>query len=474
MQLIASRFPALAAAAMSDAAPVAVEPAQSQKARPDGLARRVRAWFAGGDQLGLFILAAFGALLLAPEAILRVYYAAARLLDPTVTRPDLSAWPFVPRGLHVCIAIALLTFRMDRRLRLAALVAFVPALALLRGAVTPETIVPLGVFAVVAYAIIRLPLPRLLAASLMTLFVVAALLASVRWWEGTALVGFMGSFAVLIPVLWYSVYEHGRRVALRLHQFLMYLAGRLFSSPVMTYDDLFAPVQGAELTATRWAGMRAIYIALVASIAVNVLARLSEAAPREALTGLPLLALSYVEYVAYHCEIVVRFNAVIGVLRMFGVPVRSNFRYWLLARTPNDHWQRWNILAREWFVTFIFYPIMRLRRWLFAAVMAVMAAAYLLHIVPLAIIADITVPYAAAEAFYWTVNGLTIYLVIKLPKMYPGLIDRLGIPGSRTWVAVGIVLTSAFYATLHGIRTWSGSWGEMAAYLMRLVGQGSP
>jgi hypothetical protein len=457
---------------MSESTPAAtVEPAGSLNAAPRAtLAQRIAAWFVGGDQLGLFILASAGILLLAPETLLRAYYAIAGRLDPTVLPPDMNGWPFVPRSLPIGVAAALLTFRLERRQRLAALVALVLPLAWLLGVVSSQTILPLTAFALAAYAIIRLPLQRLSTAVLMTLFVVVALMAAVRWWGGTPLVGVIASFPALVPVLWYSVFEHGRRAVLSLRRFLIYIAGRLFSSPVMTYDDVFTPVHGPELTATRWAGMRTLYIALAASIAASLATLVTTAVPRETIAGLPLLALSYVEYVDYYCKIVVRFNTVIGVLRLFGVPVRSNFRYWLLARTPNEHWQRWNVLAREWFLTFVFYPIMRLRRWLFGAVMAAMAAAYILHIIPVAIVDGVTAPYATASALYWTANGLAIYGVIKLPKLYPRLIDRLGIPNSRTWSVVGVIVTSAFYATLHGIRTSSGSWGEMAGYLMRLIG----
>jgi hypothetical protein len=236
------------------------------------------------------------------------------------------------------------------------------------------------------------------------------------------------------------------------------------------YQDLFAPVQGAQLKALRWAGIRTLYIALVASIAAKGAQMLSASAGRESLTTLPLLGLSYVEYVGYYCGFVVRFNTVIGVLRLFGVPLRSNFRYWLLARTPNEHWQRWNILAREWFLTFMFYPVMRARRWLFAAVMAALLGAGFLHTVPLALINGLQAPRAFASGVYWGVNGIAIYLMIKIPMLYPRLPERLGMVNSRTWSIAGIVLTSAFYAILHGLRTSSGTWAEMGSYLSRLLG----
>jgi hypothetical protein len=372
--------------------------------------------------------------------------------------------------LPVGVAVALITFRFQRRARLATLIAVAIPLAWVGGPLESGSILPLTLFALGAYAVIRLPLPRLPVAFLVTLFTVASLLAALEWWGDTTAVRVIGSFPVLIPILWYSVFEHGGRTLLSLRRFVLYLGARLFSSPVLMYQDLFAPVQGAQLKALRWAGIRTLYIALVASIAAKGAQMLSASAGRESLTTLPLLGLSYVEYVGYYCGFVVRFNTVIGVLRLFGVPLRSNFRYWLLARTPNEHWQRWNILAREWFLTFMFYPVMRARRWLFAAVMAALLGAGFLHTVPLALINGLQAPRAFASGVYWGVNGIAIYLMIKIPMLYPRLPERLGMVNSRTWSIAGIVLTSAFYAILHGLRTSSGTWAEMGSYLSRLLG----
>jgi hypothetical protein len=441
---------------------------------PATMGQRIVAWLVGGDQLGLFVLAGIGVILLTPRVLLMGYYDVFSIFDPKLASPDVTVWPYVPRRLPVGVALALLTFRLERRFRLAALVLFAVPFAWILGILPAQVMVPLTVFVLVAYAIIRLPLPRLFAGILMTMFAVAALVAAVQWWPGSRLVGFLGSFPALVPVLWYSVYEHARRTALSLRRFLLYILGRVYASPIMTYDELFASVSGPELTATRWAGMRAVYIALAASFVAHLATRLSATVPRATMTGLPLLGLSYIEYVGYYCLIVQRFNTVIGVLRLFGVPVRSNFRYWLLARTPNEHWQRWNILAREWFLTFIFYPIMRARRWLFAAVMAALLTAGVLHTVPVLIINGFHAPFVFASMVYWIANALAIYAVIQVPKRYPALIDRLGMRSSLAWSAVGVVLTSGFYAVLHGMRSWSGSWADLTGFLMRLVGVDSP
>ena len=424
----------------------------------------------GSDQLGLFVLASAGMLLLAPKFVVSAYILLSRWLTDNAAQPDLSFLPDVPLMLPIGVTLALLTFRLERITRISALViALSLTLAWTYAPLDPRFAALLAAFTLTAYGLIRLRLPRLPVALLMTAFVVASLAAAVRWWSETPAVVVLGGFPVLVPMLWYSVYEHGSRTVLSLRRFLLYIAGRLFSSPVVTYRDLFTPAEGRELTVTRWAGVRTLYIARLASIATRLATAVLAIPAIESFTGLSLLMISYLDYVGYCCGIVVRFNTFIGVLRLFGVPVRSNFRYWLLARTPNEHWQRWNILAREWFLTFVFYPIMRARRWLFAAVMSALLCAGALHAVPVMLINGFHAPDAASRLVYWTVNGLAIYLVIKLPMLYPNLVGRLRISDSRAWSVAGIVLTSAFYAVLHGLRSASGSWAEMGDYVGRLL-----
>jgi D-alanyl-lipoteichoic acid acyltransferase DltB (MBOAT superfamily) len=171
--------------------------------------------------------------------------------------------------------------------------------------------------------------------------------------------------------------------------------------------------------------------------------------------------------VEFYCSVVVGFNIFIGICRLFGLPVRDNFRYWLLARTPNEHWQRWNLLLREWVLTYAFFPIMRAKRWLFAAVMAALTLSGLLHQLPRILMGRSTSVSISIGFFYWIVNGLAIYLVIKIPKIFPQAIERLKLRTSLLWSLAGIILTSAFYATLIGMRELA-SWAELMDYFSRL------
>lgn len=438
---------------------------------------RPHAWWASvrghlaRDQFGLFVLAAAGMLVASPRVPVLGYYYVAQLLGQEATRPDLDGWPHVPGVFFVAVALALATFSFRPELRLKLLAWAVAPLAILYGRLDVRSILPLTLFVLVAFAVVRLPVSRLRAGLLAIGLSLATLAAFDRFVPGSAAVRFAAGWATLVPMLWYAVYEHERH-RLSLGRFVGYLSGRLFSSPVYKVTDLFSITSRQQLVETRWAGVRTIYGALLAAAVVAGAERITILAPPDGHTGAALLALSYVQYIGAYCEIVVRFNLVIGVLRLFGIPIRPNFRNWLLARTPNEHWQRWNVLFREWILTFVFFPIMRSRRWLFAAVMAALLASGLLHIAPLSVMQGLPAPRLVAHSLFWVLNGLAIYAVLRIPQMAPRTIERLRLRKRRVWSVVGIVLTSSFYAILHGFRTESASWTELRGYGRRLMDLG--
>jgi hypothetical protein len=74
-----------------------------------------------------------------------------------------------------------------------------------------------------------------------------------------------------------------------------------------------------------------------------------------------------------------------------------------------------------------------------------------------------------AESAYWILNGVAIYLVLIVPQRWPALVTRLRMRHSRAWVVTGVILTSAFYAALYGIRANSEDWTSLLDYLARLT-----
>lgn len=420
------------------------------------------------DQFALFVLAAAGMLLATPRVLVLGQYFVVRALGEPVARPDLSAFPSVPPAYLFGVAGALATFFLKPRHRMLALAAMVVPLAFLWTRLDVRSIVPVTIFMSAAYLVIRAPISRVKAALLMIPLSFAALYACVTFFPQSAAVSLMGGWAMLVPMLWYSAYEHGRR-PLRMNRFVGYMSARLFSAPVFTYGELFSAASGPDLVATRWAGVRTIYVALLASFCVAAAKQLTIVSPPDDHHGPALLAISYVQYLGAYCDIVIRFNLVIGILRLFGIRVRSNFGNWLLARTPNEHWQRWNMLFREWVLTFVFFPVMRARRWLFAAIMAALLTSGLLHIVPMGLTRDVSAPQLTAHLLYWVFNGLAIYAVLKIPQMYPRLVERTGLRIRFAWSVIGVLLTSAFYAVLHGFRAESDSWADLIDYGRRLT-----
>jgi hypothetical protein len=272
--------------------------------------------------------------------------------------------------------------------------------------------------------------------------------------------------AALIPMLWYSVYEElPPKRSLKPGKFLLYHYARIFGSPVLTYKDAFSTA--GSLSKVRFDGIKAIYVGLIASMLGWTIANITKPIDEASLQGLPLLAYSYGKYVERYCRTWVGFNLFIGGARLFGIPVRDNFNYWLLARTPNEHWRRWNILLREWVITFIFFPIMRAKKWLFVAILASLMTSGALHVLPRFF--DGQVPWFGiwSQFSYWFLNGLAIYAVVKFPLLSPGTMDKLGIRSSKLWSGIGILLTSAFYGILHQGTSYR-NLAEVGNYLSRL------
>ena len=421
------------------------------------------------DHLLFFLLAAAGMIVVNPRFLVLGQYAVERfLLSLDVPKPDLRTWPYVPSILIPLVGLALLTFFASPAVRLRALVVSSVPLGLLYGYLDLQSIPPFAALLLVAFAVIRSPLPRLAAAGAIVAIATAFLLVCQAWLPGTSVTRVASFQTAFLPLLWYSVYEHvPPRRRLRLGRFGLYMYSRFFGAPVVTYADVFTPVPGGRLAAIRFGGVKAIYVATFASIAGAAYDQTRRAWPIDEAAGLALLLVSYGDYVAYYCRIVVRLNLAIGVLRLFGVPIRDNFNYWLLARTPNEHWQRWNILLREWIITFVFFPIMRGRQWLFVAIMAALLASGVLHAMP-AVVRDGWHTFSVVKSMgYWTINGLAIYLVVKAPRVFPRMVTRLRIGQRWEWSVVGVALTSAFYAVLHSLRACD-SWTEMGDYLAAL------
>jgi hypothetical protein len=419
------------------------------------------------DHVPFFLLAIAGMILLMPRNLVLSRYAIERALGYSTARPDLTMWPYVPAFLVSALALFVATWTFSPRARLRVLAIGSLALAFVHGYLDARSIVPAAVLLALAFGVVRLPIARIYAAVGTMALSLAALVVGQAFFPETEFARITAFQTALIPMLWYSAYEHeAPRRPLGLGQFLSYLQIRTFGGPVAGYRDLFAPVPPAKLAAIRFEGVKALYVALTASIVAAGTTLVWREFSVETLAGLPLLLFLYVGYIGLYCRLVVIFNLVIGILRLFGIPIRDNFNYWVTARTPNEHWQRWNMLFREWILTFVFFPIMRSRRWLFGAIMGALLMSGLLHVVP-EVVTGAGTGFSILISFtYWVINGLAIYAVIRVPQMFPNAVARLGI-GNRAWSVAGIVLTSTFYAVLYGLKYCHG-WSGVVDYFGRL------
>lgn len=283
-----------------------------------------------------------------------------------------------------------------------------------------------------------------------------------------ALVGISRFAPGFIPMLWYVCYDVGAG-KLRYVTHNYYLFCRLFLAPVFPAKDMF--IAWDERRHWQWRGLFTLGTALVALGLGRFLRKYLEAHdPAWHLSSGPkLIWYSYCNYLSLCFGLVARFNMFVGWARMFGVPIKNAFNFWLLARTPNERWQRWNILFREWIITYVFYPMMRAKRGLFISIMATLLMSGVIHFVGYLTPDRLDPSKAARTLFYWVVNGLAIYVVIVFPRKFPDIMDRLRVRESVLWSLFGILVTWSLYSTLFVLRDKCMTPAEMWSYFQRLV-----
>ncbi len=78
-------------------------------------------------------------------------------------------------------------------------------------------------------------------------------------------------------------------------------------------------------------------------------------------------------YFQIYCDFAAYSKIAIGIARMMGYDLMTNFRQPMLARTHNEFWQRWHISLMTWFQDYIFYPLGGSRRPLPRVLLNIMA-----------------------------------------------------------------------------------------------------
>ncbi len=72
-------------------------------------------------------------------------------------------------------------------------------------------------------------------------------------------------------------------------------------------------------------------------------------------TGLWIALLA--NYIAWFLRLSTSFDLMTAVVRLFGIPVENSFRWALLAASPIELWQRWNIYNRKLLLKFFYFPL---------------------------------------------------------------------------------------------------------------------
>ena len=423
------------------------------------------------DHLLFFLLACVGMTPFVPKYAYLLRNALEKIFTPgDITPIDTVVLPYVPPVLAAALLLFVLTYRAGRRLRNLALLAAALVLLPTHYDTDPVAVAAFMILATVWLLLIKSSLSRSL---VFPLLVASALgVRALAYYSARPELSGLGRLfevqTILIPILWYSTFaQYPPRNILKPLRFYLYQFVRFFGAPAATYDDYFR-TSDADLLKVRFAGVKALYSTL---IGIHVMWWINNhmMRPLEELTGFALLFHSYLKYVNVYLYFLVEVNMFIGVMRLFGFPIRDNFNRAFLARTPNEHWQRWNILLREWVVTVSFYPVMRARRGLFLAVMAAMLTSGFLHLPHIVMRPDGSLDRVGITLAYWIVNGLAIYAVLKIPRAWPKLIKRTGMAQGRAWAVFGVVATSAFYGILVGTRTTCDTWPEVLDYFRRLL-----
>lgn len=332
---------------------------------------------------------------------------------------------------------------------------------------------PIAVFFAVCalmYGLFLCPVPR----PVKLAFVVIVPLA-LRWVgheAGWQTLDRTGTSLGLLVALWYACYEVTTQRPFSFPRYMGYLQTRLFmEGPVLSPEDVRASGL-REIDAVRWSGFKTLAVALAARSVSFHIERWLGADWRDA-TGATLLGYSYLNYLSLSLGLVFSYNLALGAMRLFGLPVRDNFEGWLWARTPNEHWRRWNVLFREWIITFTFYPIMRARKNLFLAVMLTLATSGVLHLYGMIFGGPLPPETIALIMGYWLVNGLAIYVVVSFPRWFPAAVDRLRLADHPAWWVTGWLLTNVFYAVLFFLHHECRSFAEAGAFFSRLAGGGA-
>lgn len=160
----------------------------------------------------------------------------------------------------------------------------------------------------------------------------------------------------------------------------------------------------------------------------------------------------------------------VGVARLFGYGLRDNFHRPLLASTPAQFWQRWDLYWREFLVSAFFIPVSlglarrdgEVRRWHLAPAIGVtFLGTWTLNLIPLTLLGGLQM--APSLAIYYLLQGTAV--AASLLVAWPGSVFRAG---RRAWL--GVAGTFVLMAVLRVFANAHLDLGQQVHLLQRAFG----
>lgn len=137
----------------------------------------------------------------------------------------------------------------------------------------------------------------------------------------------------------------------------------------------------------------------------------------------------------------------VGLLRLYGFPLKDAFETPLLAATPQDRWRRWNTFYYQWFYSMVFWPVFKRTRILWLACVAVFLVTYWFHVSHLIFTAERAGGWQSPSVLllgrylgFFMAHAAAVYVGIRLHRFWPAgrrLVGWFGV--LATWLLMGAI-----------------------------------
>lgn len=226
------------------------------------------------------------------------------------------------------------------------------------------------------------------------------------------------------------------KVAYFFHPAYLFTPIPLRAEQINNTDDVFSVLKGSY-------DICLCALAMIATLALE--SRFINAQFDYAKQG--LLELGFYKYLTYYLRSLAWIGFPIAICRLFGMKMDDYFDKPLLAVSPFDRWRKWNTYYYQWFYSFIFFPLLKKRIAVFAAVMTVFFVTMLIHLGSSTINLflpsrdSLTDVYLIRAIIFFSLHGLAVYFSLKLSRFWPNAKTSAG------WL--GFLVTHVLMLIIH-------------------------